>query len=869
MKRLFAVLLALSAMLGLLCVGVQADHDNLSDYTQIQPIVRVRVNGSWYGADLTPYKGQDNVWVEIPIDPSKLKSHAENAFSLSTNVNSTGNRTDDSVDLYSTLQTESWGSFLCTDRWCDNNYTEYHDRRINLQVQVWENGAWTTIAGDEAYQTGESTVLGQFQGGGWYNAARNITLGDVSACTKARVLVNLHVGRDIQPLTDFPLNQLAQFYSYAPVLRVRVNGSWYGVGLEDAKGQDDTWVYCPVPISSLKTGESNAIQLSTNVKSAADFADSSVDLYATRTEGASDSFLTNHQYCDEGWSAYGDRSVNVRIELYDGRRWIAVPSAEAYSADEHCVLGLFTGNSTWYNAARNILVDGIDLSAYSAARVAVNLHVGTNLQTDGFLLENMATFLEPVQETPIAYYTVTATAGSGGSVSGAPQGPVEEGTSVTLVAQADDTHTFSGWYLQDALVSDQAQYTFAVTADVALEARFTEKDIPVCTVSAVVAEGGRVTGTGIVQVGTEVTLTAVPEEGYRFDGWYSGEDKVGSETTYVFTATQDVSLTARFVKKTYTLTVTAGDGGTVSGAPEDKVEHGIAVSLTAVAAEGYRFDGWYSGEDKVGSDPAYTLTVTGDTALTARFTLIPQDDGHRTEPEKPSAAQSDKDSASAAVRVRINGSWYGAYLEEYKGMDSVWVPVYVDITKLKAGEENYFHFSSNVISHGNFTDSSVDLYSTFADENLNSFLTSHPYCDENWVSYTDRNINVRLELYNGKSWVTVLPEEETFFDEHTVLGQFADDGSWYNAARNLVLGDLSGYSDARMMVQLHVGDTLEVADTYKPEEFATFLETPDYGGNPATGTKTAVMTAVLFAVTAVCTVWLTVRKSRRHCRAGR
>ena len=51
MKRLFAVLLALSAMLGLLCVGVQADHDNLSDYTQIQPIVRVRVNGSWYGAD--------------------------------------------------------------------------------------------------------------------------------------------------------------------------------------------------------------------------------------------------------------------------------------------------------------------------------------------------------------------------------------------------------------------------------------------------------------------------------------------------------------------------------------------------------------------------------------------------------------------------------------------------------------------------------------------------------------------------------------------------------------------------------------------------------------------------------------------------
>lgn len=76
------------------------------------------------------------------------------------------------------------------------------------------------------------------------------------------------------------------------------------------------------------------------------------------------------------------------------------------------------------------------------------------------------------------------------------------------------------------------------------------------------------------------------------------------------------------------------------------------------------------------------------------------------------------------------------------------MPVYLDISKLKSNEENYFHFSSNVLSHGNFTGSSVDLYSSFAaGENLNSFLTQHPYCDEGWMGYSDRNINVRLELY--------------------------------------------------------------------------------------------------------------------------
>ena len=202
---------------------------------------------------------------------------------------------------------------------------------------------------------------------------------------------------------------------------------------------------------------------------------------------------------------------------------------------------------------------------------------------------------------------------------------------------------------------------------------------------------------------------------------------------------------------------------------------------------------------------------------------------HRSNPEAPGAAASEKDSEKAAIRVRVNGSWYGAYVQDYKGQNAVWVPVYLDLSKLKANDENIFHFSSNVLSYGNYTDSSLDLFSSWTKENLNSLFTQNPACDGDWRTYGDRNVNARLELYNGSEWVTVAPQEATYCDEHTVLGQFANNGECYNAGRELELGDLSGYTAARIMVQLHVGSKLDVIEGYEESDFAAFLTEPGTG----------------------------------------
>ena len=108
------------------------------------------------------------------------------------------------------------------------------------------------------------------------------------------------------------------------------------------------------------------------------------------------------------------------------------------------------------------------------------------------------------------------------------------------------------------------------------------------TVSA--GDGGNVTNGGTFDEGTDVTITATPNEGYRFIGWSDGS----SADSLSITVNSDITITANFEQiPTYTLTLIA-EGGTVEG--EGEYEEGTEVTLTAIANNEYRFTGWSDGE---------------------------------------------------------------------------------------------------------------------------------------------------------------------------------------------------------------------------------------------------------------------------------
>lgn len=109
-------------------------------------------------------------------------------------------------------------------------------------------------------------------------------------------------------------------------------------------------------------------------------------------------------------------------------------------------------------------------------------------------------------------YTLTVTAGVGGSVTGG--GVYESGTSVTLTATPNTGYKFKQW--SDG--NTNATRTVTVTANATYTAQF-EKVTVAISANVSPSEGGTVTGTGIYEYEETYTLTAVPNEGYKFVRW--------------------------------------------------------------------------------------------------------------------------------------------------------------------------------------------------------------------------------------------------------------------------------------------------------------------------------------------------------------
>ena len=144
-------------------------------------------------------------------------------------------------------------------------------------------------------------------------------------------------------------------------------------------------------------------------------------------------------------------------------------------------------------------------------------------------------------------------------------------------------------------------------------------------------EAGVVTGDGYYPEGTEVSITATPNEGYKFLRWDDGEEY----PKRVVTMTQDVVLTAIFEAKvvipTYKVDIATADMnmGLVSGTTGDAIEEGTELTFEAIPASGYQFLYWKDSRDQVVSGNAtFTWTVTRDETFTAYFRVAPPDDAY-------------------------------------------------------------------------------------------------------------------------------------------------------------------------------------------------------------------------------------------------
>ena len=217
----------------------------------------------------------------------------------------------------------------------------------------------------------------------------------------------------------------------------------------------------------------------------------------------------------------------------------------------------------------------------------------------------------------VQQWSITTTTTTGGNATGG--GVFAHNAQVTLVATPQSGWTFVGWYEGNTRVSTNATWTFTATSNRTLQARFNQWTITTSTEG-----GGTVTGGGSFNHNETVTLVATPQSGWTFDGWFEGNVRVNTNTTWQFVVTSNRTLQARFIQgpQQWTITPTAAvnAGGTVAGGGQ--VNHNANATIQALPNAGWQFVGWYENDLRVSSEATWTFIATGNRTLEARFNQI-------------------------------------------------------------------------------------------------------------------------------------------------------------------------------------------------------------------------------------------------------
>jgi hypothetical protein len=223
--------------------------------------------------------------------------------------------------------------------------------------------------------------------------------------------------------------------------------------------------------------------------------------------------------------------------------------------------------------------------------------------------------------------TLTVTRPEGAVASGT---NVDHGTVLTITAAASANHTLTTLTVNGTAFTSGNTHT--VTGAVTIVATFTENPKFVLTLDADPVAGGTIVrGAGSYYAGEQVTIEASVNTNYNFTGWFESGGTTAISTNLVHTYTMPAAattVTARFALKTYTVTITQTNGGTVAVTKVsakspvnsgEELEHGTELTLVATPAQGYEFVKWTHDDHNL---PNHSHTLIEPVTISAEFKLI-------------------------------------------------------------------------------------------------------------------------------------------------------------------------------------------------------------------------------------------------------
>jgi len=219
--------------------------------------------------------------------------------------------------------------------------------------------------------------------------------------------------------------------------------------------------------------------------------------------------------------------------------------------------------------------------------------------------------------------TITASAGSNGSISPSGSVTVSAGASQTFAITPATGCKVSSVVIDGTSVGAVNTYTFSdVTANHTISATFAMNTY---TITPTAGTNGTISPAAPVTVnsGASQTFTITPATGYKVSSVVVDGTSVGAVNTYQFSdVTANHTMSATFAVDPFTITPTAGSNGTISPSAPVTVNYGASQTFTIAPAAGYQVSSVVVDGTSVGAVTTYTFpNVTANHTISATFAL--------------------------------------------------------------------------------------------------------------------------------------------------------------------------------------------------------------------------------------------------------
>lgn len=211
-------------------------------------------------------------------------------------------------------------------------------------------------------------------------------------------------------------------------------------------------------------------------------------------------------------------------------------------------------------------------------------------------------------------YTITASAGNGGTISNVGSTSVNCGDDITYTITPDEGYMISDIEVDGQSIGTESSYSFTnVTSDHTISATF--EIIPAGEVVIVVnadTEGGSVspTGTQTITEGEDFTFTVTPDDCYEIGIVTVNGNEVSLDENNSYTianVTEPQSINATFNRLSYIITASASEGGTITPSGNVEVNCGDNKEFVITANEGYEIENVVVDGQSQGAITSYTF----------------------------------------------------------------------------------------------------------------------------------------------------------------------------------------------------------------------------------------------------------------------